>query len=417
MWKIVNVVLLFAAGIVAGYAQETRGSIFGRTTDPQGSAVPDVSVTVTNAGTNTSVVLKTNSTGYYEAGLLVAGTYTVTAEAPGFKKSVRSEVPVQLGGRVELDIALEVGGTSETVNVTSEAPLIDTGSSASAGRVMSTKEVMDLPTFNNSPLMLIKLAPGVEASNNRRYNGVNALGGTAEAHNIGNVGGNDWSIDGVPNIGNGYSAAYLPYSTTIQEYKVETANFDASIGHTSGASIAIMTKSGTNTYHGDATWQFWNQRWNGTRFFVKQAYFRSIAQAEASGNHALAEQLRNSPQQPSGHSNDYGASLGGPIRIPHLIDGRNKLFFFFSFDGFDDRKPTENTFNHTVPTLAERQGDFSDLLAVNAAKYQLYDPLTVHADPNRPGHYIRDPFVGNIIPKNRIINPDVQHLSWISSKA
>ena len=117
MWKIVNLVLLLAAGIVAGYAQETRGSIFGRTTDPQGSAVPDVSVTVTNAGTNTSVVLKTNSTGYYEAGLLVAGTYTVTAEAPGFKKSVRSDVPVQLGGRVELDIALEVGGTSETVNV------------------------------------------------------------------------------------------------------------------------------------------------------------------------------------------------------------------------------------------------------------------------------------------------------------
>ena len=110
--------------------------------------------------------------------------------------------------------------------MTAEAPLIDT-SSVSAGRVMDNRSVTDLPTFNNSPLMLIKLVPGIQASANRRYNGVNALGGTAEAHNAGNVGGNDWSIDGVPNMGNGYSAAYLPYSTTIQEFKVETANFDA----------------------------------------------------------------------------------------------------------------------------------------------------------------------------------------------
>src|SRR5437763_14231696 len=128
--------------------------------------------------------------------------------------------------------------------------------------VLSTCEVMDHLTFNNSPLMFIKLAPGIEASNNRRYNGVNALGGTAEAHNAGNVGGNDWSIDGVPDMGNGYTAAYLPYSTTIQEYKVETANFDAQVGHTSGAQISIMTKSGTNSYHGDLTEQHWQQRWN-----------------------------------------------------------------------------------------------------------------------------------------------------------
>ncbi len=405
MPRLLQAALLIVITAMGTYAQETRGSIIGRVVDPQGSAVPGASITVTNAGTNTTVNLTTNSTGYYEAGLLLPGTYRVTVEAPGFKKSLRTGIEVLLGAKVEIDVTLEVGGASETVSVTGEAPLVDASSNATAGMVLSTREVMDLPTFNNSPLMLIKLAPGIEASNNRRYNGVNAIGGTAEAHNVGNVGGSDWSIDGVPNIGNGYSAAYLPYSTTIQEYKVETQNFDASVGHTSGASIAVMTKSGTNAFHGDLTWQFWNQRWNGTRFFVKQAYFRSIAQAEGQGNHALAEQLRNSPEQPSGHSNDYAIAIGGPIRIPHLVDGRNKLFFFFSFDGFDDRKPTENTFNHTVPTLPEREGDFSDLLHVNPAKYQLYDPLTVHPDPSRPGHFIRDPFVGNIIPKNRIINP------------
>src|SRR5438105_13224128 len=142
-----------------------------------------------------------------------------------------------------------------------------------------------------------------------------------------------------------------------------------------------MTKSGTNSYHGDLTEQHWQQRWNGTRFFVKQAHYRSIAQAEAAGNHALAEQLRDSPLQPSGHSNNYAGSIGGPVIIPRLINGKNKLFFFFSFDGFQDRKTTESTFNHTVLTLAERQGDFSDLLPISSAKYQLYDPLTVRADP------------------------------------
>ena len=126
-------------------------------------------------------------------------------------------------------MTLEIGAVSDTITVAAEAPLLDT-SSISAGRVMENRSVNDLPTFNNSPLMLIKLAPGIQAGNNRRYNGVNALGGTAEAHSAGNVGGNDWSIDGVPDMGNGYSAAYLPYSTTIQEFKVETANFDAAMG-------------------------------------------------------------------------------------------------------------------------------------------------------------------------------------------
>ena len=224
--------------------------------------------------------LTTNDTGYYEANFVLPGNYRVIASMPGFKKSVRSGIEVSLNARVEIDVRLELGESAETLSVTAEAPLID-ASSVSSGRVMENRDVMDLPTFNNSPLMLIKLAPGVEASNNRRYNGVNGLGGTAEAHNIGNVGGNDWSIDGVPDIGNGYAAAYLPYSTTIQEYKVATQDFDASVGHTSGASIAIMTKSGGNGFHGDATWEFWQQRWNGTRFFIKQAYFKAIDAADA----------------------------------------------------------------------------------------------------------------------------------------
>ena len=386
-----------------GLAQETRGAIFGRVTDPQGAPVAGAQVAITNTATNIISRIRTTGEGYYEANFLVVGTYSVTVELPGFKKAVRNGVEVSLGGRVESDVAMSIGDAAETISVNEEAPLLEAGT-ISAGRTMDNRMVNDLPAFNNSPLMLIKLIPGIQASANRRYNGVNALGGTGEAHSAGNVGGNDWSIDGVPNMGNGYSAAYLPYSTTIQEYRVDSVNFDAAVGHTSGAQISIMTKSGTNQFHGDLTEQHWQQRWNGTRFFVKQQYYRNIAIAEAAGDKAKADALRNSPLQPSGHSNNYAGTVGGPVILPKVFDGRNKLFFFFSYDGFEDRKSTESTFNHTVPTALQRQGNFSDLLPIGP-RYQLYDPLTVRPDLARPGHVVRDAIPGNIIPQARIINP------------
>jgi hypothetical protein len=399
-----HALILTALTIPALQAQETRSVIFGRVTDPQDAAVAGANIAVTNTETNTTMTLVSNETGYYEANFLIAGKYTVVAGMQGFRKSIRAGIVLPVSTRSEVNIRLEIGEVAESVQVTAEAPLLDT-SSVSAGRVMDNRSVTDLPTFNNSPLMLIKLVPGVQASANRRYNGVNAIGGTGEAHNAGNVGGNDWSIDGVPNMGNGYGAAYLPYSTTIEEFKVETANFDASVGHTTGATISVMTKSGTNSLHGALTEQHWQQRWNGTRFFVKQQFYRNIALAEAAGDKARADQLRNSPLQPSGHSNNYAGTLGGPVVLPKIYNGKNKLFFFFSFDGFEDKKTTESTFNHTVPNLQQRQGNFSDLLAVSASRYQIYDPLSVRADPARAGHYIRDAFPGNIIPKSRMINP------------
>jgi hypothetical protein len=399
-----RLVAALLAALAPALCQETRSTIYGRVLDPQSASVAGATVVVQNTDTNVPLTLKTNETGYYEAALLLPGNYRVSVEAAGFKKSLRSGIELAVSTRAEINVMLEVGALAETVSVTAEAPVLDT-SSISSGRVMENRSVMDLPTFNNSPLMLIKVAPGIQASNSRRYNGVNALGGTAEAHNAGNVGGNDWSIDGVPNMGANYSAAYLPYSMTIQEFKVETSNFDASVGHSSGASISIMTKAGSNSFHGALTEQHWQQRWNGARFFVKQQYYRNIARAESAGDLALAEELRRSPMQPSGHSNNYAATIGGPVVLPKLYNGRNKLFFFFSFDGFEDRKTTETTFNHTVPAMANRQGDFSDLLAVNAARYQIYDPLSVRADPARAGHFVRDPMPGNLVPRSRIINP------------
>ncbi len=400
-------VWLLASALCAP-AQETRSMIYGRVLDPQGMAVAGATVVVTSEDTNTSMTLTTNVTGYYEANLLLPGRYRITAEITGFKKTIRTGVVLPVSTRSEVNLQLELGAVTESVSVTAEAPLLDT-STVSSGRIMDTRNVLSLPVFNNSPVLLVKLAPGVQSSEARRYNGVNALGGASDFRVAGGVGGSDWSLDGAPNAGTGYQASYLPYSDTIQEFKVETSNFDASVGKTTGATISIMTKAGTNAFHGTLTEQHWQQRLNAARFFVKQLYHRNIAAAEAAGDQALAAKLRAAPMQPSGHSNNYAATIGGPVVIPRLINGRNKLFFFFSFDGFTDRKPEEDRINYTVPTLANRNGDFSQLLNVDASRYQIYDPLSIRPDPNRATHYLRDPIPGNLLPTSRVINPAYQN--------
>lgn len=390
----------------AVHSQETRGSIFGRITDPSGSFIPKASVSVANVETNSTITLETNDSGYFEANLLLPGSYRVSVQATGFRQSVRDGITLAVSSRADASMQLQIGGTADTVTVTGEAPLIDT-SAVSSGRVIDNRSLMDLPVLGNSAILLVKMAPGMQSGGVNNYLGLHSNVGGSDYSTSGNVGGNEWSIDGVPNNGNSRRAAYLPYSDTIQEFKVETSNFDASIGHTTGASITMFSKAGTNSFHGTLTEQHWQQRWNGSPFFVKQLYYRRINEAEAAGNTALANSLRAEDKQASGRSNNWAATLGGPVVLPKLYNGKDKLFFFFSYNGFKDVKTEDaNSINRTIPTMAERQGDFSQLLQVpNSARYQLHDPLTTRPDTSNPGHFIRDPFPGNIIPRSRFLNP------------
>jgi len=194
---------------VAG-AQETRSSIRGLVLDPQSNPVVGATVTATNTDTNVSIQVITNETGYYEANLLVAGNYEMSAESTGFKKTIRSGIVLPVGTRAEIDLQLELGQVSESISVNAQVPLVDTSSTVTVGRVMDTRNVEDLPTINNSSLMLIKLTPGIQSGIDRSYNGTNGLSGTSSAHTMGNVGGNDWSIDGAPNMGSGYSRVLPP---------------------------------------------------------------------------------------------------------------------------------------------------------------------------------------------------------------
>ena len=404
--------VLISALVMILPAQDTRGMISGTVTDPQGAYVVGANVMVSNTLTNVSTPLITNASGYYEAPLLMPGQYQVTVDASGFKKIVRSGLVLNMRDQLRIDIQLEVGGVNESITITGESPILDT-SAVTSGKALTTREIMDLPVMTNDIVLLARVAPGVVNQGTTQYVSLGMVGGSSGFYAPLQLGQNEWSIDGAPNLGSG-GIQFTPFTDQIAEFKIDTTSFDASAGHSIGLSIAFSTKSGTNSLHGSGTEQYWNTRWNAAPFFVKQKYFQNIDAANAAGNSALASQLRSLPMQPGGHYNDFGFTLGGPVYIPKVLNGKNKLFWFFSYAGNRTRQPARSSeITNTVPTLQERQGDFSDLLKINS-KYQIYDPLSVMPDPARPGHYIRTPIPGNLIPQNRIADPKV--FNWYTSR-
>lgn len=388
-------------------AQDTRGNISGTVTDSQAATIAGASVTVTNTGTGVAVKLSTNSSGYYEAPLLLPGSYSITAEMQGFKRLLRSGITLGLGEQLQIDLQLEVGGISESVTVSAEAPMLET-SSVTTGRAVTHREVMDLPVLGNNVSMLARLAPGVQVPGTTQFLVQGQIGGGSAYTMPGGVGGNEWSMDGASTNGTDRRVSFMPSPDVIDEFRIETSNFDAAFGHSTGLNISMSTKSGANALHGSATYQYINQRWNAVPFFVKQGRYQQISAAQTAGNTALADELANRPMLPPGHTNNYHGSISGPVYIPKLFDGRNRVFFFLGYSGLKNlqsARPSE--INYTVPTVAMRNGDFSQLLRVRTspARYQVFDPLTTRPDPARAGHVVRDPFPGNIIARNRFTSP------------
>ena len=175
---------LAACFSICALAQETRSMLFGRVIDPQSSAVAGASVTIRNADTGVALKLTTNPTGYFEGNLLMPGSYEITAEMKGFKKLVRSGVTLPVSSRIQVDMPLEIGGVTETVNVSAEAPLLETNA-VSSGRVIDNKSLMELPVMGNSAVLLVKLAPGIQTGGVNNYLALHS-----------NAGGSDYSVGG-----------------------------------------------------------------------------------------------------------------------------------------------------------------------------------------------------------------------------
>lgn len=389
----------------AAVAQETRGSFSGIVTDSTGGLITGATLTVTNVDTNTAVQTTTNSTGYYEFPLLIAGNYQLTVGAGGFKKLVRSGLTLGLGEQQKIDLTLQVGNASESVTVTGESPIIDT-STTSSGKTLTTRELQDLPVLANNIVIQARMVPGVQTSGTTQYLTEGQIGGSSTSYfAAGAVGGNEWTLDGAPQNGVSRDTSFTPHTDMLEEFKVESNNFDASFGHSTGLNINMSSKSGTNRLHGTSTWEYWNEEWAAAPYFIRKNYLASLANARAAGNSTLVNQILNTPEYPKGHSNNFSGTLGGPVVIPKVFNGKNKLFWYFSYDGARDDIPARpSDINDTVPTALERTGNYSDLTPLGT-QYIIYDPLSVTPNPASAGHYIRTPFAGNIVPVSRFDNP------------
>jgi hypothetical protein len=363
----------------SGNAQEFRGSITGRVTDATGAVVPGVQVAVTNTATNTSTWATTDESGNYTVLFLTPARYDVVVEASGFKKLLRRNVEVRVGDKLTLDLTLEVGEFAETVNVVSETPLLESAT-ASSGQVIDRRRISELPLSDGNPFTLSRLAQGITFTGDLKFSRPFDNLGTSSVVSNGAPGGNEFTLDGSPNTTNrDPRVAFVPPADAVQEFKVVTVSFDAQQGHTAGANIDVTLRNGTNDFHGSLYEFVRNDILSANDFFLNRA-----------------GQPRDALRY-----NRYGGTVGGPFILPRFgtggrswLTGRNRYFFFLAYEGLKDAFPEPGQF--TVPTLAERSGDFSALLPLGI---RIYDPQTAVRVGDR---VTRTPFPNNIIPEGRI---------------
>lgn len=361
-------------------AQDYRANIAGRVTDPAGAVVPGAVVRATGVATNVETRATTNAEGLYVIPFLPPGEYKVAAEAAGFKSAVRPNIVLQVNDRMTLDFSLQVGDVKDSVTVTGEGPLL-TPESSSLGQVISNKTIVELPLNGRNPLALQQLVSGVIP--------------TGQSGNVNLTrpwdtnGVSDISVSGAPNRGNmitlngvyakgGNQVAFTPSIDAVEEFKVQKNSYDAEVGHAAGGTINVATKSGTNQLHGSMYEFLRNQALDANNFFAN----------------------RTGAVKPKFHMNQFGATAGAPVVIPGLYNGTNRTFWFFNWESVRQNTPPSTSFT-TVPTDAQRGGDFSSLRTAAGALVTIYDPSTVAAVPDKPGAYTRTPFPGNVVPGTR----------------
>jgi hypothetical protein len=361
-----------SSGPPAG-AQETRGSISGRITDSSGAAVPGASVLAVNDETNLSLNTVSDVVGSYALLYVPSGRYTVTAELAGFKKALRAGLEVRVGDRITLDLKIDPGVVTETVEVTAATPLLE-ASTGSAGQVIDAKRIALLPLSDGNPFVLGRLAAGAAYTGDLKFSRPFDNAGTSSITVDGASGGNEFTLDGTPNMAHGRRVAYVPPSDAVEEFKVETATYDAQQGHTGGGTVNVVMKSGTNKLRGSVYEFYRDDKISANDFFLNRA----------------------GRERPEMSYNRFGGSLGGPVVLPGYR-GTDRTFFFVAYEGLKDEFPEPDQF--TVPTARMRNGDFGELLGQGII---IYNPFSGTRLEN--GRIQRTPFPGNVIPQE-LLNP------------
>jgi hypothetical protein len=364
-----KVSLFLMVSTCALWAQTERGNITGNVTDSSAAAVPAAMVAITNLATNQATIVLTTTAGDYNAANLVPGTYRIEVSSSGFKKSVRDKVTLTAASTVRVDVRLEVGQVSESVEVVADIAQVQT-ENAKITTAVQNKLVDELPLVVGnalrSPFNLVSITPEARGGGGQLALG----GGQARAWEA--------TLDGV-SVATNRSAdaneiAYnAPSLEAITEFAVDTNGFKAEYGQAGGGIMTFSSKSGTNDFHGVAYDFLRNEKLDARGFFA--------------------------PTRAVYRQNDFGATAGGPMWIPKIYNGRDRTFFFFSYEGFRNRVGG-NDLIRSVPTPEMYEGNFTNWVDQNNRQLIIYDPATTRANPSGSG-FIRVPFANNMVPQAR----------------
>ena len=363
--------MLFVAGLALPMhapAQSIYGGVRGLVVDKAGAVVQTAVVFLTNEGTNAIRTTVTNSAGEYVFSQVIPSSYTVSVEMKGFKKTERKTVMVETQSQVTVDVTLEIGNVTESVSVTEEVPLLDT-SSASMGQVIDRQKFQDLPILGRNPYLFARFATNVAPVGHPGYVRMQDQSGSSQISIAGGpVRGNNYLIDGVPITDLNNRAVIIASLEAVQEMKVQSNTYDAEIGRSGGGMFNTVLRSGSNQYHGSLGGYMRQTDWLANLYFARGA-----------GQPIVDQPFRN-----------YYGSLGGAVSIPKVYSGKDKTFFFVTFEGYRDTQGASG--QTSAPTLLERAGNFSQSGRI------IYDPNSVDAAGNRIA------FPNNTIPASRI-NP------------
>ena len=362
--------------VLSAFAQ--NATVSGQILDGSGAGIPQAKIRARNVATNVVAESTTNTEGLFFLPPLAPGTYQLTATATGFSESEVNDLVLEVGQQRTVSLKLEPGQLKQTISVEAVAPMLNV-QSADRGAVVENAFLKSIPLNVRNPMLLLTLAPGVTGGLNAGINTASQSTTNNFRINGGRGATNEILIDGAANTGTyNNQVSAMPQVDSIQEFKVNTSPYAAEFGRTGGGVISFAMRSGTNAFHGTL------------HNFLRNSVL------DANGFNAnRAGQPRRAFRR-----NQFGGTVGGPVRIPKVYNGKDKTFFFFAYEGLRER--SIGSFTGSVPSELERRGDFSQSRLQNGQLIQIFDPRTTRLDPDRPAgttRYIRTPFPNNIIPE------------------
>lgn len=356
--------------------QSPAATITGTITDSQAASIPGVKVTARHLDTGLRYSATSTADGTYVLSNLPVGAFEVIAESPGFKTTRQENVLLEVGQRLRLDLTLQIGEVQESITVSAEVSRIQTEDS-SLSTVVERQRVEELPLNGRNVFALTTLVAGVMPTSKD-------VDGFADQTisfrvNGGPNGGSQVLLDGGVNSTSAKGLAVVPMADSVEEFRLETNALKAEYGHTSGGVISVATKAGTNNLHGSLYEFFRNDALDARNAFATQP--------DASGR-----------VKPILRYNQFGGTAGGPVWLPKVYNGRNRTFFFGGYEQW--RYTNASLMRGTLPTAAEREGDFTKTRDGRGQRITIYDPATTRPNPVGKG-FVRDPFPGNVIPAGR----------------